>query len=901
MNSKNRSVKRAGLLLLPLFFLSLLCGVGLVRQTASAEEQTVYDVEKEFPGATGEYAAVSGSGGPQWYYQALDVAGFYAYGALESDAETGALTTNTGNTTLQLYPLVRDGNQGNGTPTEMKDGSETRNIDYLVQYPAGNGIAYSDSQIGTEYYTSSQQFLRMAGGQSVHPGTNLAVVYSFKVPRSGSVYLKDNIRVIAGGNGVRFSVYHQPKDTSNLGYGAWGGSVALSLYGAKPVYPTPKTQMQVSGAGWQLVPAGSSFRFITDNFDVAEGDVLHFILDANEDITNDQTFFAPKVIYGQRPDEIVLNTSEVTLGAPANESSEGETHQLSATVYPATSAGKAVTYSTGDPSVATVSESGLITAVGEGSTIVTATLVDGAGEDGGAVTATCRVTVVPPEVTISIKENGEALTLEQAYTVQLTYEILPPSSAGKTVLWTIEEEYPETAGEQVIELSSMGMVTAKHAGTAKVRAAVEGTDAFCERVITVTPAPAPVLRVNKTSVNAVAGGTATIHTSITPLYHENDNVTVTSSDEATASAEWRNGEVTITAKKAGTATLTLGVSGGNSVIATVNVVAAAERVYSWRNEFKASQGSEWYYYYLKEGENKYTELGYAASEWGAYEENLGSITQKGAWKPKPGDLVAESEAVNGAYNQYLQLWQGHFIHPGNKYDAVLGFAAPLTGTLDFMSYFRIYDERSDGVRIRVLKGNEQIFPAQGKQTIMFGSPVETAVRGIKVTAGEMFYIIVDCNVMNSFDSCYLAPEFRYTEYEQIPESLQMNATSVSVSAGKDVLLTVTVTPEASASKKITWSSSDETVATVDGFGIVTAIKEGTAVITAELEGGAKAECTVTVTPKEAETTPPDDPEKPTKRGCRGSVTGAGIGMGVMVCAVALAVAIKQSKSRKGKK
>ena len=46
-------------------------------------------------------------------------------------------------------------------------------------------------------------------------------------------------------------------------------------------------------------------------------------------------------------------------------------------------------------------------------------------------------------------------------------------------------------------------------------------------------------------------------------------------------------------------------------------------------------------------------------------------------------------------------------------------------------------------------------------------------------------------------------------------------------------------------KTIQWSSSDEAVATVGADGTVTALKEGTAVITAKC-GEKSAECTVTV-------------------------------------------------------
>lgn len=72
----------------------------------------------------------------------------------------------------------------------------------------------------------------------------------------------------------------------------------------------------------------------------------------------------------------------------------------------------------------------------------------------------------------------------------------------------------------------------------------------------------------------------------------------------------------------------------------------------------------------------------------------------------------------------------------------------------------------------------------------------------------------------------------------------LNATSQKVETGKSFTLKVTVTP-ADTTDKIVWSSSNEAVAKVAADGTVTAVKAGTAVITATA-GNVKAECTVTV-------------------------------------------------------
>lgn len=63
--------------------------------------------------------------------------------------------------------------------------------------------------------------------------------------------------------------------------------------------------------------------------------------------------------------------------------------------------------------------------------------------------------------------------------------------------------------------------------------------------------------------------------------------------------------------------------------------------------------------------------------------------------------------------------------------------------------------------------------------------------------------------------------------------------------GAAVQLTATVTPDNATDADVDWSSSDVSVATVDGSGLVTAVADGTATITAKA-GDKTAECTVTV-------------------------------------------------------
>lgn len=78
----------------------------------------------------------------------------------------------------------------------------------------------------------------------------------------------------------------------------------------------------------------------------------------------------------------------------------------------------------------------------------------------------------------------------------------------------------------------------------------------------------------------------------------------------------------------------------------------------------------------------------------------------------------------------------------------------------------------------------------------------------------------------------------------------LNKTSVKIPvSGGAAYLSATCTPASANNRKVTWGSSNPTVATVNGSGKITAVSEGVAVVTATAKDGSgkKATCTVAVT------------------------------------------------------
>lgn len=157
----------------------------------------------------------------------------------------------------------------------------------------------------------------------------------------------------------------------------------------------------------------------------------------------------------------------------------GSTLSLSATTVDASGAtltGRTVTWSSSDPQIASVSSSGVVTAVAAGSATITAM---SEGKTGSA-----QITVtVPPVATVSVTPNTD--TLQIGGTVALSATPRDGSGAalsGRAVTWSSD-------APGVASVSADGVVTANSAGTATITATSEGKTGAA--TITVQP-PAPV-------------------------------------------------------------------------------------------------------------------------------------------------------------------------------------------------------------------------------------------------------------------------------------------------------------------------------------------------------------------------------------------------------------------------
>lgn len=151
-----------------------------------------------------------------------------------------------------------------------------------------------------------------------------------------------------------------------------------------------------------------------------------------------------------------------------------------------------------------------------------------------------------------------------------------------------------------------------------------------------------------------------------------------------------------------------------------------------------------------------------------------------------------------------------------------------------------------------LQLNVKVYPETANQNVVWSSSDESIatvsttglVTGVKV--GNVKIVAtssVDANIKQEFTLIIEAKADVYVAPESIAISVAGNATSLK--AGENLELTAVVLPQG-ASQAVTWSSSDDTIATVRR-GTVTGLKEGSVTITATSDENENVKQSVTLT------------------------------------------------------
>lgn len=167
----------------------------------------------------------------------------------------------------------------------------------------------------------------------------------------------------------------------------------------------------------------------------------------------------------------VVPVTGISLNKTADTLTVGETETLSAIITPSNATNQKINWASDNPAVATVDDSGKVTAIGPGTANITATTSDGSN-----LQATCVLTVKAAYVPVTgVILNKTIDYIRVKNTDQLIATIIPADATTKDVTWT-------SSNSAVATVSSTGLVTALKPGTTIITVKTNdgGFTATCE-------------------------------------------------------------------------------------------------------------------------------------------------------------------------------------------------------------------------------------------------------------------------------------------------------------------------------------------------------------------------------------------------------------------------------------
>ena len=226
-----------------------------------------------------------------------------------------------------------------------------------------------------------------------------------------------------------------------------------------------------------------------------------------------------------------------------------------------------VSWTSSDPTVATVSQKGVVTGKAVGTAEITAMLTD------SNVSASCIVTVTNSDIlATAVQLNKTNTSIEKGQSETLSATVLPANATYKTVSW-------RSSNTAVATVSSNGTVTAKAVGTATITATQAESNVSASCVVSVIIIPATAVQLNRTDMSIVKGRSGTLSATVLPTNATYKTVSWRSSNTAVATVS-SNG--TVTAKAEGTATITATQAeskvSASCVVTVVNIPATSVKL-----------------------------------------------------------------------------------------------------------------------------------------------------------------------------------------------------------------------------------------------------------------------------------------------------------------------------------
>ena len=486
----------------------------------------------------------------------------------------------------------------------------------------------------------------------------------------------------------------------------------------------------------------------------------------------------------------------------------GETATLVETVEPEEATNKTVSWSSDNPSVAIVGSNGDVTAVGEGTAIITVKTAD------GGFTANSTVTVDPVSVeSVSLDITSLGLIIGETQTLVAT--VLPDDATNKTISWS-------TSDASVATVNSSGLVSAVAEGSATITVTTADGDFTATCDVVVDPVPdIDVIGVDLdiTATTIYLDNCTQLTETVQPTNATNQNVSWTSSDDGIATVD-ENGLVCATGL--GNAVIYVTTADGG-FLANCEITVENQPVEQYTLTVTVVGGG--------------TEAIVIDPDQDLYDD--GTEVTLTALQPDNGtDFVSWSGDASGTDLEIT------VVMDDNK--EVIATYEPIEGCTNISMP---YSQNGVGDNCYIASGTVKYINSWNMDYVEVNGQDFTNIW----VSGEDIPASADGLIHITYFSTVGWAHFEIDGIDGDIEEVAVTgvsvlSTSATVEAGESVTLYETVTPSDATDKTVSWSTSDAEIATVSSSGAVTGIAEGTATITVTTnDGGFTASATITVT------------------------------------------------------
>ncbi|MGG1515483.1 Ig-like domain-containing protein [Paenibacillus oryzisoli] len=654
------------------------------------------------------------------------------------------------------------------------------------------------------------------------------------------------------------------------------------------------TQIWPQSGEWQPLLADQPINFPGLNLSVARGDRIYFIVNSGADHVNgmDDILWDPLITYSEILQTI--STTQVQLDQHALNLYVGSTVTLNTYIAPSDATNQNLMWTSSNPQVAVVND-GQVTAISNGSAVITATTLD------SGLTDQCTVTVlgVLPSYTASTGFSGQQGEDNWRY----QYRVFDSASYVDLPMYSLFSWWKTEVNWDWGRILSNIITPGTQADTARTFVVPETGN------ITITTAQAITI-----DPNTSGGARLKVMKNDTQIWPQSDewaqllanqtidfpdlSVAVNRGDRiyfvANSGADHSNGSDNITwdpiiAYTDRTETvsptgvllnqheLQLAVDDSVTLNAAITPSNATNPYILWSSSnpqvatvsngqvIAISGGTATITAVTADGGITDICTVFVAASLPKFKASTGFSNTQGSsnWRYQYR-LFDETEYLDLPLYSLFSWWEAegswewgrildNSVTPGTQGDTARTFIAPESGSIAISAAgaITIDPNTSGGARLKVMKNDTQIWPQNEEWALLLANQtIDFPSLSIAVNRGDRIYFVANSGAdhSNGFDNITWDPVISYTNVTETRSTtgILLNQHELQLAIDESVTLSAMVTPNDATNQHVIWSSSNPQVAIVSN-GQVTALSGGTVTITAmTADGGFTDNCTVVV-------------------------------------------------------